>query len=328
MDGWMGIYLSQLCHAFTMIGVQCRTSDYRRQTPFTKLSLLRPWGKEAIIRSARTKSALREIKAFSPDIVFTVTARLDFSTLRSAFRGTVIYWDMDGPAGALTEKTFPWNGDIDLVLTVSRIMEKTFNSSRPVPVCYLPHGVDVDFFCDGTVSSQDFRRFSAPIAFVGRTCPRRASLLEGLTDMGLALWGHRWSRPGSGTEKLRSCVREEGDILGEDLVSLYRSTNIMLNILQQPMTAQPTILSLQVFSVPSTETCLLTDWTEELEDAFEPDKEVVVFRSPEELTEKAGRYATDATAAKAIGKAGRRRCVADHSLTTRAKQILEMAGYK
>jgi len=324
MDGWMGSYLSQLRHAFEEIGIQCRMLDYRRQSALTRLALIFGAEKEAVIRSARTRLVLADIQAFSPDVIFTVTSRLDFSSLRSAFRGRLVYWDMDGPAGALADKNFPWNDGIDLVLTVSRLTEMTFSSS-PVPVRYLPHGVDLQFFCNGTVDSQDYRRFSAPIAFVGRTCPRRANLLERIADMGLVIWGHRWSRHTAHAEKLRSCVREEGDILGLDLVSLYRSTGVMLNILQQPFAVQPTILSLQAFSIPSTETCLLTDWTQELEEAFEPDKEVAVFRSEDELVEKAQRYLRDKAAARAVGKAGRRRCMADHSLTARARRIVELA---
>jgi glycosyltransferase involved in cell wall biosynthesis len=322
----MGIYLSQLRQAFTAVGVQCRTLDYRRLSSLARLALLLGPDKESVVRSVRTKLLVAEIKAHSPNIVFTVTSRLDFPVLRSAFDGTMIYWDMDGPAGALVDPGFPWNDGIDLVLTVSRVMERGFHSG-PVPVRYLPHGVDPEFFSNGPVSSRDRRRFAASIAFVGRTCPRRAALLVRIADMGLVLWGQRWSRNNEESRGLRRCVREDGDILGKDLVSLYRSSGVMLNILQQTFALQRTILSLQAFSIPSTETCLLTDWAEELDEAFEPEKEVAVFRSPDEFVEKARRYSQDQAAARALGEAGRRRCVAHHSLQARARQILDLAGY-
>jgi spore maturation protein CgeB len=154
-------------------------------------------------------------------------------------------------------------------------------------------------------------------------CERRERLLERLVDLGLVVWGNAWSSRGTGL-KLRGCVREAKDVVGPDLLSLYRSSVIMLNILRDPFISPPSILSLQAFSIPSTGACMLTDWVEELEEAYDPEREVIAFRSADELVEKAQRYSRDREAARRVGEAGRRRCEAHHSLASRARTVLDL----
>lgn len=48
-------------------------------------------------------------------------------------------------------------------------------------------------------------------------------------------------------------------------------------------------MRLQAFYVPSTGTCLLTEWVEELEEAFEPGKELLSFRTEQEFHELASK---------------------------------------
>jgi glycosyltransferase involved in cell wall biosynthesis len=79
--------------------------------------------------------------------------------------------------------------------------------------------------------------------------------------------------------------------------------------------------NMRLFETTGVGTCLLTDWKPNLPDLFEPDSEVVDYRSPEEAVEKA-RYLLDHPAEReAIATAGQRRTLRDHTYTQRAEEL-------
>ncbi len=322
MDGWMAVYLSQLARGFSRAGAECLTFNYRKEGLRASLRRAISRQKELLLKEERTRRVAEAIKSFAPDIVLVNSARFDLPRIRAGMSGTLVFWDMDGPEGELVNDGFPWEGGVDLVLTVSRPLERRFSRSHRVPVRYLPHGTDLDFYAPGSVSRQQYERFESPLAFVGRVCERREKLLERLVDLGLVVWGSAWSSRRI-SRSLKGCIREKKDVIGADLLALYRSSVTVLNILRDPFMSPPSILSLQAFSIPSAGACMLTDWVEELEEAYDPDREVVAFRSTDELIEKARQYSRDRLAARRVGEAGRRRCEADHSLERRARTILD-----
>ncbi len=68
---------------------------------------------------------------------------------------------------------------------------------------------------------------------------------------------------------------------------------------------------------------MLTEWVEELEEMFEPGKELLTFRNEDEFKELAKKYSKDIAAARQIGMAGRKRCAADHTHEKRAEYIIK-----
>ncbi len=104
---------------------------------------------------------------------------------------------------------------------------------------------------------------------------------------------------------------------------MYNASTVVLNILREPFAQKRTIMNLQVFSVPACGTCLLTEWVQELEQAFEPDTEILVFKDRSEFIEKANKYAFETKSAQKIGDAGRRRCLAHHTHKHRALELLK-----
>ena len=75
-----------------------------------------------------------------------------------------------------------------------------------------------------------------------------------------------------------------------------------------------TAANIRLFEATGVGTCLLTDWKDDLPKVFEPDQEVVTFRSHEECVEKV-RYLLDhEEGRRAIAAAGQKRCLRDHNM--------------
>jgi spore maturation protein CgeB len=79
--------------------------------------------------------------------------------------------------------------------------------------------------------------------------------------------------------------------------------------------------NLRLFEATGSGTCLLTDWKSNLAELFEPDSEVVSYRSAEECVEKVQYLLDHPSEREQISAAGHRRTLRDHSYDDRAGQL-------
>lgn len=319
------MHWGQVAEAFRGIDCRCEHFDYHAAD---RRGIVRKLERkffdvdvEAQLRARRTAALLDAAKRSKSQTLLIHHLRFDMSALRDAFPGKILYWDVDGPAGDLSEGRLPEGVEVDRIFTVSRLTRRTLEKTGSTPIHYLPNGVSTEFYRPARPGAPEVGRFCSALAFLGRPTPRRIEMLAALAKKDLVLWGRRWTKACSQYRDLARCVREEGDLLGEEVAALYRNANMIVDIAREPLVAPATVLGLPAFQVPASGGCLLTEWVEELEEAFEPGVEVLTFRSIDELLELVDRYAGDPETRSRIGSAGRKRCVAEHSLLARAEVI-------
>jgi len=326
LDGWMGIHMNQYAQGYRLLNHEVSLVDYHQFTErwFYLTSLFK--NKDIAEVEERTSQLLKLSKIYKPELIIFTGAGLKFNylQLRDQMQSKFVYYDMDGPAASYFSGELDWIKDLDLLVTVSRRMFQDLQAKGFSQVQYLPHGVDTHHYAPIRLTEDEKTRFSAQVSFVGRSSNRRQELLLPLSDKGLSLWGDRWLKKSTGLpSSLRGCVREKTDIIGDDLNKLYNASNTVLNILRKDaFSEQNTMLSLQAFAIPSSEVCLITEWVEELDDVFDCGKELLVFKTPDELVELVSRYAKDTKLAKKIGIAGRKRCLSHHTHQQRASAVI------
>lgn len=318
--GWLGLHLAQFATGFKRIGHETMICDYRKME-----SSLLPWhGSDEAKNERRHRQLKKIIAAFKPDILLFIISGLKFSfpAIREYYKGKIAVYDMDGPCWDCYQ-SLNWIGEIDRLFTASKVSLRDLQQQQ-LEAVYLAHGVDVDYYSPGNLSPGEIKYYGSPVSFVGRPTPRRIAMLGAIADSGLTVWGRRWRRPKDCKDPvLWQCNRVNKDIIGKNVVKIYNAAGVFVNILREPLNDPPTIMSLQVFTVPATGTCMLTEWVEELDEMFDPGKELLTFRTCDELKELTGKYARDITAARQIGTAGRKRCVAEHTHEKRATQIIK-----
>jgi spore maturation protein CgeB len=81
---------------------------------------------------------------------------------------------------------------------------------------------------------------------------------------------------------------------------------------------------MRLFEATGVGTCLLTDWKDNLPKLFEPEKEVVTYKSVEECIEKVKWLLDHPQEREAIAKAGQARTLKDHTFAQRAIQLDEI----
>jgi spore maturation protein CgeB len=82
----------------------------------------------------------------------------------------------------------------------------------------------------------------------------------------------------------------------------------------------------RTFEVPGSGGFLLTDYVPHLEKYLEPEREVGVFRSTDELVERVGWWLAHPEERAAVAEAGYRRVLAEHTYDHRFAAIFAAAG--
>jgi len=101
-----------------------------------------------------------------------------------------------------------------------------------------------------------------------------------------------------------------------DLSPLFCSSRINLNLTPWPKSCHH-----RVFQIAACEGFVLTDWREDAVELFEPDKEVVYFKSMEELPYLIDRFRKMPMECASIAAAGRRRFLNEHTAAHRMEEL-------
>ena len=159
------------------------------------------------------------------------------------------------------------------------------------------------------------------ISFVGTVSvdhQQRIALLEAVArHHDLKLFGNRpQSLPAS--SPLHRCF--QGEVWGAEMYQVLRRSRITLNSHIDFATREAG--NMRLFEATGAGAFLLTDFKENLDTLFEPDREVAAWRSIEDCLAKIERYRTDDALRTDIAKAGQARTLAAHTFHRRAQQIL------
>jgi spore maturation protein CgeB len=84
--------------------------------------------------------------------------------------------------------------------------------------------------------------------------------------------------------------------------------------------------NMRLFEATGVGTCLLTDWKENLKEMFEPGKEVLTYRGPDECAELIQYYLDHEEERQAIGLAGQTRTLREHTYDLRMQEFVSMVG--
>ena len=106
-----------------------------------------------------------------------------------------------------------------------------------------------------------------------------------------------------------------------DLSPVYSSAVVNLNT-----TGWPRSCHHRVFQTTACRALALTDWRDDAVALYEPDREVVYYKSLDELPELIDRYTGDTAAARSIAEAGYRRFLAHHTAAHRMAEFSKILG--
>jgi spore maturation protein CgeB len=293
-----------------------------------------PWAK-VVVYSAQTEAeVLRTVEqARGADLVVKASgvgvhdALLERAVLDlQSARTLVAFWDVDAPAtldrvhGDAADPFLPLVPRYDLVLT--------YGGGEPVRRAYLDLGardcVPIYNALDPSTHHPvpPEARFDCDLAFLGNRLPDREARVEEfflraaaqLPDKRMLLGGSGW-----GDKPLPANVRYLGHVYTADHNAFNCTPRAVLNVSRESMARYGFSPATRVFEAAGAAACLITDAWEGLETFFEPEREVLVARSGDDVAHLVA--ALDPTQARAIGQAAYQRVLAEHTYAHRAAQF-------
>jgi hypothetical protein len=275
---------------------------------------------------------IRKIIEFRPDVAlgygFSAVLRVEDTHLFAMMKVPTMHYFADDPFHPSTAC------DLELIardeLSSIWVWDKSYVHRLQCcgleEVHYLPLAANSRIFRKLDPDKHEKIEYMCKISFAGNgNIPERLPYLEKLTDMGLTIFGDesRWHRHSGDTAVMRSYrgfLRNE-----EELCALYNTARINLNITAAQGKRSA---NFRVFNITASGGFLLTDHKEDLEELFEIGEEIVCYRTPEELRDKAEYYLSHPGAADRIARAGHVRTLRQHTFIHRAEALLDYATGK
>jgi spore maturation protein CgeB len=164
--------------------------------------------------------------------------------------------------------------------------------------------------------------FAADLSFLGNRLPDREARVQdffvgaagSLPECSFLLGGNGWE-----VSTMPANVRYAGHISTNDHNAFNSSAHAVLNISRDCMARYGFSPATRVFEAAGAGACVITDAWEGIEMFFEPEREILVANSGEEVAARL-RSLTE-SAARSIGQAARKRALADHTYANRAIQV-------
>jgi spore maturation protein CgeB len=176
---------------------------------------------------------------------------------------------------------------------------------------YLAFGCDPDFHrpLDGGP------RWRAPLLFVGSRDPARERVVEAVVDLGLTVRGPGWPH---------------GPVYGDDFVRALSGAGVGLNVHQHFGNAGDparygTGANMRVFELAGVGAPQLSDAKGDIVQHFTPDREIALYRSVDELRERAQVLLRDDAWRRSLGAAARARALREHTWRHRLEELLTIA---
>lgn len=111
-------------------------------------------------------------------------------------------------------------------------------------------------------------------------------------------------------------------VFGLEMFQVIHDSKITLNIHAD---SSPYFASnMRLFETTGVGTCMVTDWKENLSELFEPDKEVVVYKTVDDCVEKIRWLFDHPKEREEIARAGQRRTLKEHTFALRAVRLDEI----
>ncbi|HHT9158544.1 MAG: hypothetical protein A2047_01050 [Omnitrophica bacterium GWA2_41_15] len=212
----------------------------------------------------------------------------------------------------------PW---YDLIFVFDEFYIDKIKKQGAKNVYYLPLATNPNRYKDILVTDQDRCDYDYDVCFIGLPFENRIEMFECLSDYNLGVFGDHWTkhfiRRG---QKTPSYYR--GRASGETVNKIYLSSKIVLNI-HHPQSIEG--LNTRTFDIPACGAFEMVDYKKNVERHFEIDKEIVTFRSINELKSKIDFYLENEDLRKSISEHGKQRVLNEHTWVHRMKDnVIEL----
>jgi len=241
----------------------------------------------------------------------------------------IIFWDVDAPATLDRVHQNPADPFLGLIPQYDFVL--TYGGGNPVIEAYEALGAKqcvpiynaLDTATHHPVAPES--RFACDLAFLGNRLPdREARVEEFFLQPAAATPGKTFLIGGSGwaDKPMPPNVQYVGHVYTRDHNAFNCTPMAVLNISRESMARYGFSPATRVFEAAGAAACIITDYWEGIDFFFEPDQEILVARSGDEVAALISTLTPER--ARTIGQAAYRKVLAAHTYRHRAAQLEEL----
>jgi spore maturation protein CgeB len=295
---------------------------FARYTPATALLRLAAWARPVGRMLTRLGSMRFRVMAgqMRPDLILVIRGdRVEpaaIAAAKQATRAVAVNWLSDNPLL------------VPALLRAARVYDRLYvkdsyvlTELRKIGVtqtAYLGQCCAPKLHRTMPLTSPQRAFYGSDVAVVGVPYPLRLRYLEQLTDFDLKVWvDHPAVRLSRRSAIRRQVVRHQ--TFGVEQTRVFNAALIVLNT-HHPQDIHG--VNLRTFEAAGCAAFQLADWKTDLSRFFEPDQEVVTFRTLEELRDKVRYYLAHPRERREIAERAQKRAHAEHTYRHRMAAIL------
>lgn len=261
------------------------------------------------------RQVLRAVEEHRPDVVITVESVLLPSTVEKIGRSSarVVLWFPDHVAnlGRQLMLLAPY----DLVCFKDPVLVSRLQAMLEVPLLYLPEACNPQWHRPPPSTKRE-----RVVVVAGNMYASRVRLLERLVAAGIPL--RLYGPPVAGW--LRSPALSEWHtsqyIARDTKAAVFRSAAAVLNTLHP---GELSSMNCRLFEAAGCGATVLTEWRDTLPTYFDPESEVVAFRTFDELVERIQDCTDEPARGLALGDRASARAHSEHTYSHRLSSVLE-----
>lgn len=267
------------------------------------------------------KRLLRLVAALHPEVILVLlgsqVSPKTIAAIRKISRAPILCWCQDQLS--TLGRQYLLGAGYDAVFVKDRYMQDLFSRMiRSTTFHYLPEACNPVTHRPLELTGEIFATYGCEVMIAGTLYYYRQEILQQLHGFDIKIWGRRpdWlidRMPG------RFMGRE---VRGDDKVYAMSAAKICLNTLHY---AEVNGLNCRAFEIAGCGGFQLINGVSVLAEHFEPNVEIAVYQSSDDLRDKIRYYLDRPQLARQIAERGRVRAHRDHTYEQRLARILDMA---
>tara|TARA_B100000686_G_scaffold354570_1_gene465503 strand:+ start:2369 stop:4165 length:1797 start_codon:yes stop_codon:yes gene_type:complete len=188
---------------------------------------------------------------------------------------------------------------------------------------YLPQACAPKVHAPLNLKFEERSKFEADLSFMGASYYNRRKAFPRLLDFDFKVWGTGWQKDNSIVRRLQN---DNERVSTEDCVKIYNSAKVNLNLhsstCHEEINHNGDFVNPRTFEIAACGGFQLVDERSELFELFDVGKEIVTYRSINELRELISYYLHNEKERKIIATNARARVLKDHTFETRLREML------
>lgn len=274
------------------------------------------------VQAMRDQRVTRAVVAFRPDVVLNTYAYWHPDAVAAARsklgRSTRMLFLYPDPTAHLVRE-FPLAAEYDALFFKDQHSVEMFRSRLNLNAHYLPEACNSVWHRPVELSAAEQEHYGCDLATAGSLYYYRALQLAPFMDYDLKIWGT--NLPAWMTLPVRG--KYTGEFIAEiEKAKAFRAAKIVLNTHTEKEFSGT---NARTFEAAGCGAFQIADWRPAIEDLFRIDREIVVYRSSDELKEKVDFYLRHPDLRHRIAEAGCRRAHAEHTYERRLDEMLAVA---